>query len=84
MKVLVAATCVVVIAAIGYWGWQQYRASTEASELAQLSEERARCIEAAKRFVADNQDHKDADACVASGLLRPGEIQTITNGGTIY
>jgi hypothetical protein len=72
MRILIAAACVAIVAAVGYYFVQEYRSAKANEALASAREYKARCDETLKRVTSTSTT--DADATYLANCLLNGAV----------
>lgn len=75
LQLLIAATCMAVLGAVGFWGWQQYEAVRKAEQIATQQQQRKSCLGYVqnRKAPASTKDAENLDFliedCISRGLL---------------
>lgn len=78
LKSLIAVTCVVVIAGIGFWTWRAVSGDAEQRAIADQAALRDDCRQLADRL--PTQDIAMLERCLTAGLIKANEVMRHPEG----
>lgn len=74
MRLLIAITCVVILATVGYFGWGEWSRTQAASVQAEWQRERDSCLLSLERRTVSADAKKLAEFCVKLGHLTSDDL----------